>query len=303
LDAINKKRFLNGKNFEFNGSQQDFYEGNYNQIPQSVFAVMEQNNNEIESMLGVKAFSGGINGGELGSTARAAGGVLDAVSVRRSDIIRNIADNLVMPLMRKWMAYNSEFLSEEEIVRITNDEFVPIKRDDLQGKVDIEIEVSTSEGNSAKSQRLSFLLQTLGQEMDPDMRKLIMAQIAKLERMPDLAKQIEDYQPQPDPFTEKMKELEVAMKEAEIIERRSRAMENEVDMINKKTMAELNQARTRQLLGQADLQDLDFTQIADGTKHQQEMDKEKLKASTTLSGKMMDSMTKVKTASTKASTK
>jgi len=293
LDPINKKRFLNGKNFEYNGSQGDFYEGSYNQIPQSVFAVMEQNNNEIESMLGVKAFSGGISGGELGSTARAAGGVLDAVSVRRGDIIRNIADNLVMPLMRKWMAYNSEFLSEEEVVRITNDEFVPIKRDDLTGSVDIEIEVSTTEGNAAKSQKLGFLLQTLGQQLDPEMLKLIMAQIAKLEKLPDLAKMVEEFEPKPDPYVEKLKELEVAMKEVEILERKSRAMENQVDMINKQTQAELNQARTRQLISDADLKDLEFSQIADGTKHAQEMDKEKVKSLTSLAGKEMDNSAKV----------
>ena len=297
LDPINKKRFLNGKNFEFNGSQGDFYEGNYNQIPQSVFAVMEQNNNEIESMLGVKAFSGGIQGSSLGSTARAASGVLDAVSVRRSDIVRNIAENMLKPLMRKWMAYNSEFLAEEETVRITNTEFVPVKRDDLDGNIDIEIEVSTAEGNSAKSQELSFLLQTLGQEMDQGMRNLVMSQIAKLQKMPDLAKAMAEYQPQPDPYAEKLKELEIREREANIIERLSRAEENKVDMINKQTQAMLNRAKTRELLSDTDLKDLDFAQTADGTKHRQEMDKESLKAQTSLMGKHMDNQTKRATSS------
>jgi hypothetical protein len=206
-----------------------------------------------------------------------------------------------MPLMRKWMAYNSEFLSETEVVRITNEEFVPIKRDDLTGSVDIEIEVSTSEGNSAKAQKLSFLLQTLGQDMDPVMRGMLMGQIAKLEKMPDLAKSLEEFKPEPDPYIEKMKELEVALKEVEIMERKSRAMENQVDMINKQTQAELNQARTRQLLGQSDLQDLDFTQIMDGTKHNQEMDIEALKQSAMLKGKSMDNSAKAATANSSAS--
>ena len=273
LDPINKKRFLNGKNFEFNGSQADFYEGGYNAIPQSVFAVLEQNNNETESMLGVKAFTGGIQGASLGSTARAASGVLDAVSVRRLDIVRNIAENLITPLMRKWMSYNSEFLREEEIVRITNEEFIPVKRDDLRGEIDIEIEVSTAEDNTAKAQELSFLLQTLGQGMDLPMRNLLMGQIAKLHRMPDLAKQLENYEPKPDPFAEKMKELEVKKTEVEIFERQTRAEENQVDMVNKHTQAMLNRARTRELLSNTDLKDLDFTQTADGTKHAQEMEK------------------------------
>lgn len=272
LDPINKKRFLNGKNFEFNGSQADFYEGNFNQIPASVFSVLEQNNNETESMLGVKSFANtGVAGGSLGSTARAAGGVLDAVSVRRLDIVRNISENLIQPLMRKWMSYNSEFLSEEEIIRITNEEFVPVRRDDLKGEIDIEIEVSTAEDNAAKAQELSFLLQTLGQHMDQGMRNLIMSQIAKLNKMPDLAMALENYQPQPDPFVEQMKQLELEEKKANIIERRSRAEENLVDMDKKSADADLSRAKTRELGSNADLKDQEFVRKADGTEFREKM--------------------------------
>jgi hypothetical protein len=302
LDPVNKKRFLNGKNFEYNGSQADFYEGGFNPIPQSVFAVMEQNNNETESMVGVKAFTGGIKGASLGATARAAGGVLDAVSVRRLDIVRNIAENLINPLMRKWMSYNSEFLKEEEVVRITNDEFVPVKRDDLRGEIDISIEVSTAEDNSSKAQELSFLLQTLGQDMDPEMRKLLMAQIAKLHRMPDLAKLLEDFEPKPDPFQEKMKELEIAEKEVNIVERQSRADENRVDMVNKETQAMLNRAKTRDLLSSTDIKDLDFTQTADGTKHAQDMEKQDSANRSNERMKTQDNITQMLAAKEKSNT-
>lgn len=297
LDAINKKRFLNGKNFEFNGSQADFYEGNFNAIPQSVFAVMEQNNNESESMLGVKAFTGGIAGASLGSTARAAGGVLDAVSVRRLDIVRNISENLIKPLMRKWMSYNSEFLQEEEVIRITNDEFVPIKRDDLTGSVDIEIEVSTAEDNSAKAQELSFLLQTLGQHMDQGMRNLIMGQIAKLNRMPDLALQLENYQPQPDPFVEEMKQLELEEKKANIVERNSRAQENMVDMDLKGANANLSRAKTRELGSEADLKDQDFVRKSDGTDFRERMAEKGFDHNSAAALKIIDNKTKPQGAS------
>ena len=61
LDVVNKKRFLNGDNFEFNGSPADFRQGSYNQIPGSVFDMMTLMNNEIESQTGVKSFSGGVS--------------------------------------------------------------------------------------------------------------------------------------------------------------------------------------------------------------------------------------------------
>lgn len=292
LDSRNMKRFLNGSNFEYNGASNDFFEGSYNQIPGSVFSVLEMVNNESESMLGVKAFSGGINGSGLGNTARAAGGVLDAVSVRRLDIVRNIAENLIKPLMRKWMAYNAEFLQEEEIVRMTNDEFVPIKRDDLKGLIDVEIEVSTAEDNASKGQELSFLLQTLGQGMDVGMKNLLMAQIAKLHKMPDLAKQLEEYQPQPDPYIEKMKELEMQKLMSEIRERDSRAEENAVDIQVKTAKAMLDQAKAGNIQSDTDLKDLDFTRTAEGSKFYEEMQKKDHDRGTNLMSKESDRASK-----------
>jgi len=273
LDSLNKTRFINGKNFEFNGSANDFYEGSYNQIPGSVFSVLEIINNETESMLGVKSFSGGIGGQTLGSTATSARGTLDAVAVRRLDIVRNIAENLIKPLMRKWIAYNIEFLKPEEVIRITNEEFVAIKRDDLKGNIDIQIEVSTSENNTSKAQELSFLLQTLGQSMDAGMKNLLMGQIAKLHKMPDLAKQLEEYKPQPDPYIEEMRELEKQKLISEIRERDTRSQENIVDLDAKKAKAQLDIARARQLGSEADLKDLEFTKKADGSEFKEDMDK------------------------------
>ena len=271
LDPLNKKRFLNGKNFEFNGSPADFYEGSYNQIPGSVFNVMEMINGETESMIGVKDFSGGINGKGLGSTAKAAGGVLDAVSVRRLDIVRNIAENLIKPLMRKWMSYNSEFLREEEVIRVTNEEFVPIKRDDLKGMVDIAIQVSTAEDNAAKSERLAFMLQTGQQTMDQGEVRLIRAEMARLDKMPDLAKKIEEYQPQPDPHVEEMKMLEREKLKSEIIERNSRSKENAVDIRLKNANAALAEAKVRNMDSDTDAKDLDFTRKADGTEYNEKI--------------------------------
>lgn len=273
LTGRNLQRYLSGKSFEYQGPKDGFYEGSYNAIPSGVFNVLEMVNNETESMLGVKAFSGGISGQTLGSTATSARGALDAVSVRRSDIVRNIAENLIKPLMRKWMQYNAEFLDEEDVTRITEKEYIPPQPDDLMGLIDIEIEVSTAEDNSAKGQELSFLLQTLGQNMDFEMQKMIMIQIAKLHKMPDLATKIENYQPQPDPMAQKERELILAKLESEILERQSRTRENSVDVVVKTEQAKLHRAKSELLGSDRDLKDLEFTSIAEGKKHNEEMSK------------------------------
>ncbi|MFP3741369.1 hypothetical protein, partial [Burkholderia sp. SIMBA_019] len=75
----------------------------------------------------------------------------------------------------------------------------PVQRDELTGDFDLEVDISTAEVDNAKSQDLAFMLQTLGPKGDWGMVQLILAEIARLKRMPDLAHRIEQYQPQPDP--------------------------------------------------------------------------------------------------------
>ena len=271
LDVANRKKFLEGRNFEYNGTPNDFWQGSYNQIPGSAFDVLNIMNNEIESQTGVKSFSGGISGNALGTTATGARGALDATATRRISLVRNVAENLIKPLMRKWMAYNYEFLEEEEIIRITNEEFVPIRRDDLNGNIDIDISISTAEDNSAKAQELSFLLQTMGPNQDFEINKLLMGEIARLSRMPELEKKIMAHQPQPDPMAEQAKQLEMAkmqleieLMKAEIRDRNARAGENEIDAQVKIAKMETEKAKARKLASESDKIDLDFLKSNEG---------------------------------------
>ena len=284
LDQINRKKFLAGQNFEFNGSPGDFWQGSYNNIPGSAFDMIGLMNNEIESITGTKSFSGGINAGALGATATGARGALDATATRRMNIVRNVAENLIKPLIRKWMSYNSEFLEDEEVVRVTNEKFVPIRRDDLDGKIDLDITISTAEDNAAKSQELSFLLQTLGPNEDPVIRRTLMADIMELMRMPDQAKRIRDYQPPQDPVQEQLKQLELERLmlenerlKADIADKTARAQENTIDAELKRNKAAVEAAKARKLTSEADMTDLRFIKEDEGFSHLEKVEIEDLK--------------------------
>jgi hypothetical protein len=284
LDQINRKKFLAGQNFEFNGSPGDFWQGSYNNIPGSAFDMIGLMNNEIESITGTKSFSGGINAGALGATATGARGALDATATRRMNIVRNVAENLIKPLIRKWMSYNSEFLEDEEVVRVTNEKFVPIRRDDLDGKVDLDITISTAEDNAAKSQELSFLLQTLGPNEDPVIRRTLMADIMELMRMPDQAKRIREYQAPQDPVQEQLKKLELERLvlenerlKADIADKNARAQENTIDAELKRNKAAVEAAKARKLTSEADMTDLRFIKEDEGFSHLEKVEIEDLK--------------------------
>lgn len=294
LDPINKKKFENGENFEYNTEASDIWQGSFNDLPSSAFNFYNLMSNEIESITGVKGFTGGIGGNSLGSTATAVTGVLNSTAKRELDIVRNIAENAIIPLLRKWMVYNSEFLEDEEMIRITGGEFVEVRRDDLAGNLDIRLKISTSEVDNQKAQELAFMLQTLGPNATPEERRMVQGEIARLRKMPQLAEKIENFQPEPDPMAEQARQLEMEKMfleneklKVEIAERDSRARENEVDMRAKTAKATLDEAKARQLHSQSDMTDLDYLEKEQGIPHQRELEKETLKAEKELAKQQM----------------
>ena len=270
LDVLNKRRFLAGKNYEFNGSPNDMVDGSFNAIPTSVFDFYGLVSNNIESLSGTKSFSGGIGGASMGTSATASRGIMDATARRELDIVRGMKEDLIKPLLRKWTAYNAEWLSEEEVVRVTNDEFIAISRDDLDGNIDIDINVSTAEMDNNRAQELSFLLQTVGPNTDPGLMKIIMSEITKLKQMPDVAKQILEYEPQPDPMAIKIQELQIAKLEAEVANEQAKTRENEVDVGLKQAKTETELAKANALNSDADLKDLDYLDKESGAMYDRE---------------------------------
>lgn len=276
LDEYNKQRFLNGENFEFNHYASDFFIGNFNELPSSIFNVLTLMNNEAESITGVASFNTGINGNALGSTATSIRGAIDSASTRRLNIVRNISENLVKPLLRKWLAYDAMFLDEESQYRITNDTFVYLKRDDLGANIDIDLSISTSDDNRAKAQELAFVLQTVGPSEDPRLRKILMAQIAQLYRMPDLAKMIMDYKPEPDPMAEQMQQLQMQLLQAEIANTQAKAGENTVDQDVKRAKVQTELAKAKNLNSIADKTDLDYVHQYSGIKEKEALQRQQL---------------------------
>jgi hypothetical protein len=266
LDVTNQRKFDAGRDYQFNAHIDPvsaFFSHTYPELPSSAQWILELQNNEAESMTGVRAFANtGVSGEGLGRSATAARSALDAASKREIGILRRLGNGMI-EIGRKIMAMNAIFLSEEEIVRVTNEQFETIKRDDLAGRVDIKLQISTAETDNAKAEELAFMLQTNGPNSDPAEVRMIRAEIARLRKMPDLAKRIEEYQPQPDPLEERLKELEIQKLEMEIQKMGSEVDENTAE-------AELDRAKAREAHSKADMQDLEFVEQESGVTQERE---------------------------------
>lgn len=268
LDVVNKRKFQAGEDYEYNPTLNPaigVHQHTYPEIPASALNMLAIQNQEAESLTGVKAFSGGLSGEAYGEVAAGIRGLLDAAAKREMSILRRLAQGMEK-IGRKIIAMNGAFLSEEEVVQITNDEFVTVSREDLIGEFNLKVDIATAEVDAAKAEDLTFMLQTMGPSVDFSIVQILLVQLARLKRMPELAHQLENYEPQPDPIEEKRKELEVAKLELELQEIQSKIRLNQAK-------AEGEMADARKDNAEADRTDLDYVEQETGTTHARDMDK------------------------------
>lgn len=263
LDALNKRRYEDGEDYEYNPNQnpqQQVVEHKYPEIPQSAITMLTLQNQEAEALTGVKSFAGGISGNAYGDVAAGIRGTLDAASKREMAILRRLAKGMT-DIGNKIIAMNAVFLSEKEVVRVTNSTFITVNREDLKGNFDLEVDIATAEVDDQKSKDLGFMLQTIGPGMDPAISMMILSEIAELKRMPELAHKLATWKPQPDPVAEQMKQLQLQAQQLE----------------NQKTQSEieLNQAKAAESAANKDLANLNFVEQETGTKHARDMEKQK----------------------------
>lgn len=276
LDAVNRRKFLAGEDYEFNPSVDPrlaIIEHQYPELPASTFNMLQLFSMEAESLTGVKSFTGGLSGDALGTTATGVRGLLDAASKRELNILRRLAAGMEK-IAKKVLAMNAEWLSDEEIVRITDEQFIQINRANLAGSFDVKLGISTAESDNVKAQELSFMLQTMGAMLPFDMTKIILSEIAKLRNMPDLSKTITDYQPEPDP----MQQLELQKMQLEVQKLQAETQRILAEAQLKQVIAQKDSAQARKLNTEANLNDLDFVEQESGVKQERNLELMKAQA-------------------------
>ncbi|WP_225784519.1 hypothetical protein [Xenophilus sp. Marseille-Q4582] len=291
LDVTNRRKYDLGLDYEFNPQvdpRQGVYMHTFPEIPQSAPLMLQLQTVEAESLTGVQSFGQqGMNAGSLGDVAASVRGVLDAASKREMAILRRLS-NAVVKIGRKIIAMNAVFLSEREVIRLTNEEFAVIDREDLPGNFDLKLSISSAEEDANKAQQLSFMLQTIGNNMDPEMRNMILSDIARLNKMPDLAKRIENYQPQPDPLLQRKMQLEIELLEAQVESERAKAAELSANAILNQAKTGTEQVKQGNIQSDTDIKNLDFVEQESGVKQERELQKQGAQARAQTEMKMID---------------
>lgn len=295
LDPLNKRKYEEGQDYEYNPNvnpKNGIIEHTFPELPQSAMIMLNLQNQEAEALTGVKSFSGGMSGKAYGDVASGIAPVLDAAAKREMSILRRLAQGM-SEVGNKVISMNAVFLSEKEVVRITNaeyvqlspsqqvdavdvddatgvygevnrDKFITINREDLAGNFDLAVDISTAEIDNTKAQDLGMMVQTIGPNADQGITMMLLAEIAELKRMPDLAHKLMTYKPEPDPMAEKLKELELKKAELEIA-----VLESQVS---------LNNAKAAESGSKKDITDLQYVEQDTGTKHARDLDRQSAQA-------------------------
>lgn len=276
LDATNQRKFENGEDYQFNPQtdpRAHIFMHTYPEIPVSAQFMLQLQNQEAESLTGVKSYNSGISGSALGDVAAGIRGALDAASKRELGILRRLTRGLI-EIARKIIAMNAEFLSEEEVVRVTNESFTTVRRDDLPGNFDLKLSISTAEEDDNKAKELAFMLQTMGNNMDPEMSRMILSDIARLRKMPDLAHKIETYQPEPDPMQLKLQQLEMAKLELELAELQAKTQKTLADAGLAVAKTATEEVKAGNIQSDTDQKNLDFIEQESGVKQERDLQKQ-----------------------------
>lgn len=237
LDLINKRKLENnlGGVVEINGDSTDIFDGNFNPIQPTIFSLYELVQSEAEALSGITRYSQGLDSSSLNKTATGVATISSMSQKRMMEIIRRYSEGL-KKVFRKWISYNKEFLSDEEVMRI-NGQFIPFKRDDIDGAFDIDITVGVDGVSENKVNQMTMLMQQVGglagtANIPPQFFNMMLAKMADEWGYPDVAQMLEEA-PAPEP-----NEFEMRMAQAELDETESKTQLNEAKAI--KAMSDSN---------------------------------------------------------------
>lgn len=208
MDAVNRRRYESGIGglIEINGDKSDLFDGEFNSINPSVYNLYELVQQEAEALSGINRTMQGIDSRGLNDSATGASIQQSNSQRRMMDVIRRHS-NALKKIFRKWISYNKEFLTDKEVMRISG-EYIPFRRDDIDGRFDISITVGTDGIQEAKVNQMTMLMQQVGglaevASIPPQFFNMMLSKMADEWGYPDVAAILEQPQ-QKEPSEQEM---------------------------------------------------------------------------------------------------
>lgn len=262
LDSANLLKFQRGEDYVFRADSNPnevIFQHIYPEIPNSALTMLQLQQQEAESLTGINTFGQGMATNSLGNgSAAAARGVMSYSAKREAGIIRRIADGLNQ-VGKMLLEMNRVFLDPEFIMSITDQPYVEgVGYDAL---VDVRINIRTAEADEASASDLAFLLQTIGNTLDPSFTQMIVAEIAKLKGLHALSDKIKTFKAEPNPMAEQQQQMQMQLLQAQLQNEQLKAQ-----MLQAQIVTEGEKARKTG--AEADMTNLEFIEEERGVNHE-----------------------------------
>jgi len=262
-------------------------------VDQSIFQVIQLQEQNAEALSGNQMYNKGLAGGNSSTSATGIRAANDSSARRELSILRRMSSQLIKDMIKQDIANMQVFASPEEVVNVTDEGYIAIRREDVQGEFNIVIDVSTPSKDAEIAESLSYVIQTLGDSVGPAIKNMMVADMLRLKGRPDVAKQVEEYKPQPSEAQQKMEQMQMdnlalenellkakvadlhkGLEEADskIQERETRAIENQSDVKLKEAKAAEHLARQGYYDEMADAASLKFLRDQSGQTRKEEVE-------------------------------
>ena len=276
LDSANLVKFRNGDDYEYNPvtgmhASEAVFVHTAPEIPQTAVALLQQNLAEAESAVGVKAFQGGLDVSAYGQPVAGMSQAVTTLNQREIDILFRLNDGLKQ-IGNKIIGMNELWLSPKENVAITGSEFATITRDSLPGSFTLWVDAKSNNEVEGKAQQLSFILQTLGENADWQLRKIMLMGMCSAYGMDDVTTALQQYEPQPSPQEQQQAQIELEKAQIELELLRGEIQRKFSAAALDESKATLIEAQMHNTIADTDNKSLEYLHKYDGTEHARHKD-------------------------------
>lgn len=229
LDYLNFKRLRNGEKHIFVNKEGMIEDGAFNNLPPSVFNVLQAVSKENEDMSGISSGGLALNSSQTNKDNES--GQLTLAQQRMASMVTNVSETM-SKVFRDWIDMANVFLEDKQIRALfTEQEQIDIASFEDSEHMNITFKVATNAQIQVRLHNLNMLMQqakVLGETIPPELIRELVAEMFELFDMYDKAEALRTYQPAPDPmqqaiYQENFKTLQLnnAKLEAEIMQIRS----------------------------------------------------------------------------------
>ena len=221
MDYVNYKRMRLGERHILVDKVDGIQDGSFNQLPSSVFNVLQMITSETEQLSGISSGGPALTNGNMNKDDKE-NQQLTMAQQRMTSLVRVISA-LLKEMFKDWITMAEVFMTNDQIAELFNEkeqvDFF-IMKDSTNAK--ISLKVGTDVSRIARIQQLNMLLQQskqLGETVPPETFNKLVSEMFELFNMKEDADALLEYKPQPSQeqiYVQKLELRKLELENAEI---------------------------------------------------------------------------------------